>query len=176
LFKPRAIAARRVRAMHKPGLIFMAVALAATVGASPGAPVTQPDMSWLAGDWCQEKGASVIEEHWLPARGGVMLSVGRTLVAGQLRTFEFLRIDQRGNATVFIAQPDGDPPTTYALAGSGPGWARFENPAHDFPKTVEYRRTPTGLHAEIGGPGKDDRDRVIPFDYLPAGGTGCGSD
>lgn len=159
--------------MNKSRLIFVVVALAATVGASPDAPGTQPDMDWLAGDWCQRNGATLIEEHWLPARGGVMLSVGRTLVGGELRSFEFLRIDQRGGSTVFIAQPDGDPPTRYTLAGSGPGWARFENPSHDFPRRVEYRRTPTGLRAEIAGPGKDGRQRVIPFEYLPAAGAGC---
>ena len=153
--------------MHKSKLILAIGALVATVGASPDALAGQPDMSWLAGAWCQGSGADVIEEHWLPARGGMMLSAGRTLVGGQLRTFEFLRIDQRGDSALFIAQPGGDPPTTFTLAASGAGWARFVNPAHDFPKRVEYRRTATGLHAEIAGPGSDGGEKVIGFDYLP---------
>ena len=54
------------------------------------------------------------------------------------------------------------------MTASGDDWARFENPAHDFPKRVEYRRTPDGLHAEIAGPGKGGKELVIPFDYYPA--------
>jgi hypothetical protein len=65
----------------------------------------------------------------------------------------------------YVAQPQGGAPTAFALRASGADWARFENPQHDFPKRVEYRRTATGLHAEIAGPGRDGKEVVIPFDY-----------
>lgn len=140
--------------------------LALTAGAQPQT-ASAPDLDWIAGHWCQETGSKFVEEYWLPARGGLLLGVGRTVAAGQARSFEFLRIKIRDGQPVFIAQPDGVAPTPFALTASGKGWARFENPAHDFPKRVEYRRTEQGLHAEIAGPGKDGRETVIPFEYLP---------
>jgi hypothetical protein len=140
-----------------------------TAGTDAQTPATEPggaSLDWMAGDWCQQQGAALVEEHWLPARGGLLLGMGRTVADGKVRSFEFLRIDLRADKPVFIAQPDGVPPTEFKLTASGPGWARFENPQHDFPKRVEYRRTSQGLHAEIAGPADTGKETVIPFDYL----------
>ena len=98
------------------------------------------------------------------------MSVGRTVAGGEVRSFEFLRLERRDGVVTFVAQPNGTPPTPFRLTASGPGWARFENPQHDFPTRVEYRRVGKGLHAEIAGPGEGGRDRVIGLDYLPCAG------
>jgi hypothetical protein len=137
--------------------------LAASARAVPPAP----ELGWLAGHWCQQKGDELVEEHWLPPLGGMMLSAGRTTQAGATRAFEFLRLEFKDGKVAFIAQPNGAPPTRFALTAWGAGWVRFENPAHDFPKRVEYRRTPGGLHAQIAGPGQGGAEQVIGFDYLP---------
>jgi hypothetical protein len=94
-----------------------------------------------------------------------MLGLSRTIRSGKTTSFEFLRI-ATGATTSYIAQPRGRPPTTFRLTASGADWARFENPAHDFPQRIEYRRTPDGLHAETAGPDKDGKETVIPFDYV----------
>lgn len=120
---------------------------------------------WLAGQWCQEKEGERVEEWWLPARGGMLLSVGRTVAAGSVQSFEFLRLELREGVVTFVAQPNGTPPTAFKLTASGVDWARFENPQHDFPRRVEYRRTPTGLKAQISGPGEGGKELVIGFDY-----------
>lgn len=123
---------------------------------------------WLAGHWCQQRpDGQVIEEHWLRARGGMLMSVGRTTSADQVHAFEFLRLELRDGVVTLVAQPNGTPPTYFPATASGTDWVRFENPAHDFPKRVEYRRTVTGLHAEIAGPSPQGGERVIPFDYVP---------
>ena len=76
-----------------------------------------------------------------------------------------MRIETRDGATHYIAIHDGQPPTPFKLTASGADWARFENPQHDFPKRVEYRRVSSGLHAEIAGPDKNGKEAVIPFDF-----------
>jgi hypothetical protein len=126
-------------------------------------------LAWLAGHWCLEKDGQFIEEYWLPPRGGRIVAMGRTTVNGEARSFEFLRIEMRGESVVFVAQPEGQPPVSFAMTASGGQWARFENPEHDFPQVVEYRRTPAGLHAEISGPGQGG-DRVIGFAYSRCAG------
>ena len=152
--------------MNKFTLTAAAVLLVLTMQAHPQTSPS-PDLDWIAGHWCLARGTESVEEHWLPARGGLLLGVGRTVSSGRASSFEFLRIETHGGKPVFIAQPNGVAPTTFALTASGTGWARFENPAHDFPRRVEYRRTDQGLHAEIAGPVEGGRERVIPFDYQP---------
>ena len=120
---------------------------------------------WLSGHWCSEAGGQRLEEFWLPAEGELALGVGRTVKTGKTTTFEFMRIETRDGVTNYISLHDGQPPVEFGLTASGEQWARFENPQHDFPKRVEYRRTSSGLHAEIAGPGKDGKQMVISFEY-----------
>jgi hypothetical protein len=56
-------------------------------------------------------------------------------------------------------------PTPFKLSASGREWARFENRQHDFPKRIEYRRTESGLHAEIAGPGTAGEEQIIPYEF-----------
>jgi hypothetical protein len=152
--------------MHRnrlPGIVAAAL-LTIAARAEPGAQTPNRDFDWIAGHWCGERNGSHIEEQWLAARGGVLLGLSRTVKGDKTLSFEFMRIEI-GAETRFVAQPQGNPPTPFKLTASGPGWARFENPAHDFPNRVEYRRTANGLHAEIAGPDKDGKAAIIPFEY-----------
>jgi hypothetical protein len=128
-------------------------------------------LGWMSGHWCMERGDERIEEQWLAPRGGLLLGMGRTVKHGKAQAFEFLRIEQREGVVTFVAQPNGTPPTPFRLTGSGADWARFENPTHDFPQRVEYRRTPTGLSARISGPGGfgagGEGQETLDFVYLP---------
>lgn len=124
------------------------------------------DLSWLSGHWCQESGGALIEEYWLAARGGSLLGLSRTVKVGELTGFEYLRIESREGALYYVAQPGGAPPTEFRRTASGAGWARFENPAHDFPRRIVYRRSGTSLHAEISGPGMGGKEQVIAFEYF----------
>jgi hypothetical protein len=66
--------------------------------------------------------------------------------------FEFLRIVERRGTLVYVAQPEGRPPTEFTLTRLDGEQATFENPAHDFPKVIRYARRPDGgLEATISG-------------------------
>jgi len=142
----------------------LAVATAAILSAAVSADSPGASFEWLVGHWCSDADGEFIEEQWLGGRGDILLGLSRTVKGDRTKSFEFMRIETREGIR-FIAQPQGRPPTEFRLTASGEGWARFENPAHDFPNRVEYRRTATGLHAEIAGPGKDGKVAVIPFEY-----------
>jgi hypothetical protein len=148
-------------------LLILSTLVACTAGAPAAESPAATDFGWLSGHWCTGSGGELIEEHWLPAQGDLMLGLSRTVKAGKTVSFEFLRIHHDKDGTHYLAQPQGQPPTAFRLTAAGAAWARFENPAHDFPRRVEYRRTAEGLHAEIGGPGKDGKELVIPFEYRP---------
>ena len=144
--------------------ILAALCAFATFACAANAPPAH-SFTWLSGHWCSQIDGELIEEYWMPAEGDLALGVGRTVKAGRIKTFEFMRIQTRDGVTNYIAIHEGQPETSFRLTASGQDWARFENPQHDFPKRVEYRRTSFGLHAEIAGPGKDGKEVVIPFDY-----------
>jgi hypothetical protein len=139
------------------------VLFACAVPAADDPPARRFD--WMSGHWCSESGGQLLEEFWLPAEGELALGVGRTVKAGKTTTFEFMRIETRDGVTSYIALHDGQPPVAFRMTASGQHWARFENPQHDFPRRVEYRRTSSGMHAEIAGPGKGGKEMVISFEY-----------
>lgn len=139
------------------------VALATHVAAAEDSPARRFD--WLTGRWCSQSGNRLIEEHWLPAAGDIALGIGRTIQDGKTISFEFMRIESRDGLTNFVAVLGGQPATAFKLTAAGPDWVRFENPQHDFPRRVEYRRTAEGLRGEIAGPGKNGTEAVIAFQY-----------
>jgi hypothetical protein len=123
------------------------------------------DLGWISGKWCVTNGEERIEEYWLSPAGGVLLGVARAVKGGELSSFEYLRIVIEGGVPAYVAQPNGNAQTTFTRTAGGPDWVRFENPAHDFPTRVEYRRNGEALHAEIAGPSEDGKEMVISFRY-----------
>lgn len=116
-------------------------------------PATLARLAWLAGSWAGGD-ASRVEEHWTDGAGGAMLATGRTVRGGRLVAFEFLRIVERDGSLVYIAQPQGRPPTEFALAAIDDRSVTFVNPAHDFPKEIRYSRVGTdGLEATVSDGG-----------------------
>jgi hypothetical protein len=63
-----------------------------------------------------------------------------------------VRIESTKHGIVYLASPRGRyPPTRFALVESGPRWAVFENPSHDFPRRIVYERKGNRLDARIEG-------------------------
>jgi hypothetical protein len=153
--------------MMKTQLLRPAVLLLLAPCAFAAAPRTLQELAWISGHWCGGAGDERIEELWMSPDGDVLLGLGRSLKGAETASYEYMRIVVEDGVPVFIAQPGGAPPTAFKRTAGGADWARFENPAHDFPKRVEYRRRGDALHAEIAGPGEEGKEVVIPFDYLP---------
>ena len=105
------------------------------------------------------------EEFWFPPEGGALIGMSRTVKGDRMVAFEFLLIASVDGVVSYLAQPGGRPPTTFKRTAGGENWLRFENPQHDFPQRIEYRREGAALHAQIAGPGKDGKEKVIPYVY-----------
>lgn len=123
-----------------------------TLSAGPNAQSAQPvrasisQLTWLAGAWSGGNN----EERWMPPAGGAMLAVSRTIKGDRMVAFEFLRIVERDGTLIYIAQPDGRPPTEFRLSAIAADSATFENRAHDFPKVIAYARKADGtLEARV---------------------------
>jgi Domain of unknown function (DUF6265) len=148
--------------MHK--ITFAAGLLLAGSFASAGES-PQDDIDWLSGHWCGSGGSETIEESWLPPRAGRTLGVSRTMRGDRMSAFEFLRIEPVDGVPTYVAQPGGRPPTRFKRSTGGVDWVRFENPAHDFPQRIEYRRDGDHLVVSISGPGEGGKEMTIPFEY-----------
>jgi hypothetical protein len=112
------------------------------------------ELGWISGDWQTAPGGRAqIEEHWTLPAGGSMLGMSRTVAGSKTAEFEYLRIEQRNEGIYYVAQPKGRcPATDFKLTRSSTQEAVFENPTHDFPKRIIYRKTgEDSLTASIDG-------------------------
>jgi hypothetical protein len=134
--------------------VFASAAGGARVGGEP-VRATISQVAWLSGAWTGGAGDTTFEERWTQPAGGAMLAVSRTIKGARMVGFEFLRIVERDGGLVYIAQPNGRPPTEFVLTGLTAESATFENPAHDFPKVIRYGTRPDGgLEARISDGGQ----------------------
>ena len=142
-------------------------ALILTVGLAQGSTQTPAlaDISWMAGHWQSAPGGRrQIEEHWTQVAGASMLGMSRTVVGDKTVEFEYLRIEQRADGIYYVAHPKARcPGTDFKLTRASTTEALFENPQHDFPKRIMYRRGANdSLTATIdGGEGM----KAITFTY-----------
>jgi len=115
---------------------------------------TLRDISWIAGAWQSEPGGKrQIEEHWTTVAGGSMLGMSRTVAGDKTVEFEYLRIEQRADGIFYVAHPKARcPGTDFKLTRASATEAVFENPQHDFPKRIIYRKSgDDALTASIDG-------------------------
>jgi hypothetical protein len=145
-------------------MLRQALALFLLIGVA-GAADPPPSLDWMGGHWCTGRGEEMVEEFWLPPHGGVAIGLSRTLTSDLTTAFEYLRIVEVDGIPSYIAQPGGRPPTAFKRTAGGESWIRFENPRHDFPQRIEYRREGDALHAEIAGPGEEGEELVISFNF-----------
>ena len=125
------------------------------------------DLVWISGDWQTAAGARAqIEEHWTRPAGDSMIGMSRTVVGDKTVEFEYLRIEQRDDEIYYVAHPKARcPGTDFKLTSLSAQEAVFENPQHDFPKRIIYRKNSDGsLIASIdSGAGTKSRS----FAYRP---------
>lgn len=128
-----------------------AAGLALLVMGQAPPPARVADLAWMSGHWETGDGnGRWTEETWSDARGGVMLGMSRTLHGDRLREFEFLRIQTGADgAPAYLAQPGGQPPVAFRLTAHDATSATFDNPQHDFPQRIVYRRRGDTMVATI---------------------------
>jgi hypothetical protein len=146
-------------------LSLSATAPAQTAQQKPGWKIT--DLAWLSGSWATVQGKTQIEEHWTKPAADSMLGMGRTISGGKTVFFEYLRIEARADGIYYFAHPKARPGTDFKLTRLSANEALFENPAHDNPKKILYRKNPDGsLTARVEG---DEKGKPVSeeFHYRP---------
>ena len=126
-----------------------------SAAAAPKAPASIAQASWIAGLWSGTEKTTTIEERWTAPSGGVMIGTARTMPNGAMSSFEFLCIAEKGGTLVYQAMPNGrSPATDFTASAVTADSITFENPAHDYPKTIRYTKKADGsLETTIAGEG-----------------------
>lgn len=132
-------------------VVFSFAASAATIG----------QIGWLQGRWLMDIPGGVVEEVWLAPRGNSMIGVSRTVRADTLYGFETIIVRETDQGLVLEARPSSQPPGTFHSVTVGDSLVVFENPAHDFPQRITYRRVSNdSLSAWIEGNYEGEEARV----------------
>ena len=135
-------------------LVIVLIVLASSVNGQTSDARSISELSWITGDWQSPAGErSQVEEHWTKPGGASMLGMSRTILGEKTVEFEYLRIERRADGIYYVAHPKAQcPGTDFKLTRATATEAVFENPEHDFPKRIIYRKTgEDSLTASIDG-------------------------
>ncbi len=131
-------------------ILLLLVALAPAETAAP--PSSVQDLAWMSGCWASIDGEPGSGETWTAPAGGTLLGVGRTVKRGKTVSHEFMQIRETGPGQIaFIALPSGQSEASFPLVRLSGQEAVFENPQHDFPQRVIYRRNGDLLTGRVEG-------------------------
>jgi uncharacterized protein DUF6265 len=134
-----------------------AVVLTASADAAPSPGPLEP-LRFLTGCWRGPSGKDqVVEEHYTSPSANLMLGMARYTRNGVATSYEFYTISTRDSGLVFTPRLEGQAPVPFPLAKLDKTGVTWENPAHDFPTRIAYRRAGDSLMARIEGPGPDGK-------------------
>jgi hypothetical protein len=137
--------------------------VAALIAPAP-TQLTTDNAAFLTGCWKFEANGRVVEEHWMAPAGGALIGMSRTVAKGKLADFEFLQIRELPDGLTYIAKPSNQPEARFVAAAKSADELVFENPSHDFPQRIRYRRVGDQLRARIEGT-MNGKARGIDFPY-----------
>ena len=144
-------------------MLFLILLVAAQAAPTP----TVKDVAWLTGCWEFTRNDRHVTEHWMAPEGGTMIGVSRTTMGEKTTEWEFLIIRQGARGLDYVAKPSGQPEGTFTASRASANEVVFENPAHDFPKRISYKRDGDSLTAAIEGP-MNGQNRRIEFPHTKA--------
>lgn len=115
--------------------------------------VSVSDLGWMNGCWATPTGRVTIEEQWSKPSTDNMIGYSRTLRAnGTVAFVEFMRIDAKEGKILYTPRiGTSQVPVAFRLSRITGHEVVFENPEHDFPQRIVYRREGGKLYAAIEG-------------------------
>ena len=134
--------------------LVLGVLIAAMVtGVSAGQKSVVEKLEWISGCWVLDDGKERTEETWMKPAGQSMMGMSRTVAGGKTVFTEYIQIrETNGQIAYVVALGLGAKSTAFKLIKSSDNEVVFENPEHDFPQRIIYRReSAEALFARIEG-------------------------
>jgi hypothetical protein len=154
-----------MRRAFSAGAIVLAMAGGCAAAMAATQTATTADLAFMAGCWRLSANGRTIDEHWLTPAGGSLMGVSRTVAGGKTVEFEFLQIRDLPEGLTYIAKPSGQAEAKFTIASRTADEIVFENPAHDFPQRIRYKKVGADLlQARVEGT-MNGKARGIDFPY-----------
>jgi ketosteroid isomerase-like protein len=128
-----------------------AAAAAAVPAAAADCAALEP-LRWLLGDWQAEGSKTRFHESWRERDRQTFSGTGieRAKPDGAVKGAEDLRLVQMGDGVFYVSKvTHNELPVAFRLTTCADGVFVFENPAHDFPRRLEYRRGDDALTVRV---------------------------
>lgn len=138
-------------AKHAGGCLLILMVLGTGAGAGQESGVDK--LAWMSGCWAFDDGKQKVEECWMRPAGQSMLGTSRTIAGGKTVFTEYVQIrDAKGEIAYVVSLGLSARPVSFKLIKNTDNEIVFENPEHDFPQRIIYRReSPDNLFARIEG-------------------------
>jgi hypothetical protein len=129
------------------------------------------ELRWLLGDWAADGSMTQFHESWKEVSPRTFEGTGieRSKADGKVRSGEALRIvEMAGGVFYFSKITHNDLPVAFRLSNCEGGRFVFVNPAHDFPRRIEYLQGEQGrLTVRVN----DGADKGFTLDYARTPGS-----
>jgi hypothetical protein len=130
-FRPRIIA-----------FVFLFISLLVSFSCKRPPGLTISDFAWLEGNW-KEAGNGYFSESWVLENDNALHGIGVSVEGSDTLMSERLKIFKRGSQVYYqalVAGQNNDKPVEFVLSSVTADSLVFENPGHDFPKLIVYRK------------------------------------
>lgn len=122
-------------------------------------------LEWILGQWKSQSGEEVIIEHWQKVNDTLFNGETWFIDSGDTVATELLKIIARSDNIFYVAEPSGQQNTEFKLTQLKNNEVLFENPEHDFPQKIFYKKTSSdSLYAKIEGV-IDGRQQSMDFNW-----------
>lgn len=130
------------------------------------------DLRWLLGSWTADGASTTFHESWAEVAPHTFEGTGieRAKPDGAAKGGEELRLVEMAGGVFYVSKvTHNELPVAFRLTGCEGGTYVFENPAHDFPKRLEYRREGDDrLAVQVS----DGGDKGFTLDFMRASAAG----
>lgn len=112
-------------------------------------------MEWLVGNWEQKLPDGIVSENWIKENDSTYSGKSYFIKEKDTVHLERIILTQKNETLLYIPTVSGqnnDEPVTFTMTSDTENTFSFENPAHDYPKKITYKKvSPTSLIATISG-------------------------
>lgn len=121
-------------------------------------------LNWLVGSWEQKLPEGTLVENWKMENDSTYSGESYFIKEKDTLSFESIELLQKGDMLYYIPTVKGqnnDKPVTFKMTSDADNSFTFENPAHDYPQKIVYKKAGANdLIATISGKqqGKDSQE------------------